>query len=117
MLAYLSPAEVRQLLETVRFERITAKTVSSRRELLASLQEVRKQGVSAVDSGTVPGVIAIAAPIFDADGRAMAAVTVGGSTSRLAECMRQVQDNVRGAAEAISRVMGYRGDWPPAVAR
>ena len=112
MLAYLPEHEVLQLLESFPFERLTPKTVSSRRSLLASLKAVRKHGVSSVDSGTVAGVLAVAAPIFGADGQVAAAVSAGGPISRVADHLPAVQAAVRAAAEDISRILGYRGEWP-----
>lgn len=112
MLAFLPENEVSQLLSSFPFERLTPKTVSSRRSLLASLNEVRKQGVSSVDSGTVAGVLAVAAPIFGANGQVVAAVSAGGPTSRVADHLPAVKVAVLDAAEDISRILGYRGDWP-----
>ena len=112
MLAYLPENEVLQLLESFPFERLTPKTVSSQRSLLASLKEVRKHGVSSIDSGTVAGVLAVAAPIFGLDGRVAAAVSTGGPTSRVADHLPAVKAAVRDAAEDISRILGYRGEWP-----
>ena len=112
MLAFLPEAELKPLLDAFSFERVTSRTVSSRRALLASLKETRQRGVSAVDSGTVDGVIAIAAPIFGSDNRVAAAVTAGGPTLRVTERQRAVEAAVLAAAEDISRVLGYRGEWP-----
>lgn len=60
----LPDAELKTLLGVVQFERITPGTVSSRRALIAGLKAVRRSGVSTVDSGTVAGVVSVAAPIF-----------------------------------------------------
>lgn len=100
------------MLESFSFERLTTKTISSRRSLLAGLKEVRKRGVSSVDSGTVAGVISVAAPIFGAGGDVAAAVSVGGPTTRVAERLQTVEAAVIEAAEDISRILGYRGVWP-----
>ena len=113
MLAHMPEKEVLPLLGTFPFERLTPKTVSSRRALLASLKEVRKRGASAVDSGTVAGVLAIAAPIFGADGQVAAALSAGGPSARMAERIPAVEAAVKEAAEDISRLLGYRGEWPP----
>ena len=113
MLAFLPLDEVERLMRSFSFEKVTAKTVSSKRALLASLKEVRKRGVSVVDSGTVAGVVAVAAPIFAFNGEVAAAVTVGGPISRLAQRLPAVQAAVLEAAEDISRILGYRGEWPP----
>ncbi len=112
MLAFLPTAEVERLMDLFSFEKVTSKTVSSKRALLASLKEVRKRGVSVVDSGTVAGVVAVAAPIFASSGEVAAAVTVGGPISRLAERLPAVQAAALEAAEDISRILGYRGEWP-----
>ena len=115
MLAYLPEGEVQQLLDNLKFERLTPKTVASRRALLAAWKEVRKRGLSIVDSGTVAGVVSVAAPIFGSDGRVAAAVSVGGPAARLTERLPAVERAVRDGAEEISRILGYRGEWPRAA--
>ena len=88
------------------------KTVSSLRALPASPKVVRKRGVSTVDSGTVAGVLATAAPVFGADGQVAAALSVGGPNARRAERVPAVEMAMKEAAEDISRLLGYRGEWP-----
>lgn len=112
MLAYLPENELADLMDRFQFERLTLKTVASRRALMAGLQEVRKHGISTVDSGTVVGVVSVAAPIFGADGRVSAALSAGGPAARLCERLPSVQKVVRDGAEEISRILGYRGAWP-----
>lgn len=112
MLAFLPPAESRALIDRFDFARLTANTVSSRRALLASLKEVRSRGFSIVDSGTVAGVTSVAAPIFGADGHVIAALSAGGPGERISARMGMVVRAVCDGAEEISRIMGYRGDWP-----
>ncbi len=114
MLAYLPPAEAQAILERASFEKLTRKTVGSRKALLAALARVREQQVSVTDSGTVPEVISVAAPIFDAGGRVMAAVSAGGPSARMSARLPAIQRMVRGTAEDISRILGLAGDWPPA---
>lgn len=113
MLAYLPDGELQPLIDSFPFERLTAKTVTSRRALVAGLKEVRSNRVSTVDSGTVAGVVAVAAPIFGADGQVSAALSVGGPTARLADRLPIIQQAVRDGAEEISRILGYGGEWPP----
>ena len=112
MLAYLPDDELEALLDGTRFERITPATVPSRRALMAGLKEVRHRGVSTVDSGTVAGVVSVAAPIFGVDARVVAALSVGGPSVRLGPHLRTVEAAVRDGAEAVSRALGYGGDWP-----
>lgn len=113
MLAYLPEQEVKALLERITFERITPGTVSSRRALLAGLKEVRRHGVSTVDSGTVAGVVSVAAPIFDVEGRVAAALSIGGPSARIGLHLRSIESAVREGAKEISRALGYGGHWPP----
>ncbi|MES2535368.1 MAG: IclR family transcriptional regulator [Pseudomonadota bacterium] len=112
MLAYLPEVELKPLIDSFQFAPLTPKTVTSRRALTASLKEVRKRGVSTVDSGTVAGVIAVAAPIFDADGHVAAAVSIGGPTTRIAGHLPAVEVAAVEGAKEISRILGFRGDWP-----
>ena len=112
MLAYLPCAESLQLIDTFSFDRVTSKTVSSRAKLIASLKTVRKRGVSTVDSGTVVGVTAVAAVIVGSMGQVEAAITAGGPTGRLSEHLGAVESAVLQAAGDISRILGYRGEWP-----
>lgn len=112
MLAHLPAEEVRPLLGSFKFEPITAKTITSRRALAAALKEVRQRGVSTVDSGTVADVVAVAAPIFGADGQVCAAVSAGGPATRITRRLPAVERAVRDSAEEISRLLGYRGAWP-----
>lgn len=113
MLAYLPEREVKALLDNTTFERITPGTVPSRRALMAGLKEVRRHGISTVDSGTVAGVVSVAAPIFDAEGRVAAAFSIGGPSARIGLHRRAIESVVRDGAEETSRVLGYGGDWPP----
>jgi DNA-binding IclR family transcriptional regulator len=113
MLAQLPDSELEAALDGIRFERITPGTVSSRRALLAGLREVRRRGVSTVDSGTVAGVVSVAAPLFGADGHVAAALSVGGPSARIGLHLRTIEAAVSAGAEEISRVLGYGGAWPP----
>ncbi len=117
MLAFLPKHDLRTALAGVRFERITLRTVRSRAELLRDLVQIRKRGVSAVDSGTVAGVMALASPIFDSAGACIAAITVGGPSARLERCLPDLEACVMEAAQRSSRMMGYARGWPPASHR
>ena len=114
ILAYLPENELAALMDSFKFEKLTAHTVASRRALLTGLKEVRRNCISTVTSGTVAGVVSVAAPIFGAEGAVCAAVSVGGPTARLSERLPAVQRMVRDGAEEISRILGYRGVWPNA---
>jgi DNA-binding IclR family transcriptional regulator len=87
-----------------RMKRTTAKA------FLAKLEAVRRSGVASVCGDLVPGVSAIASPIFDAGGRAVLAIGVLGQeanvdTSTDSRLSRLVLDCARKASEH----MGYIG--------
>ena len=94
MLAHLPAHELEALLDQTRFERITPDTVASRRAFVAALKEVRRRGVSTVDSGTVAGVTSVAAPIFDGQGRVAAALSAGGPTARMMLRLAAIEDGL-----------------------
>lgn len=108
MLAFLPAVELEALLPRFEFRKLTTQTVASRRALLAALRQVRSRGVSVVESGTVAGVTSVAAPIFDAAGLPIAAVSIGGPTERMAARLRDTEQAVRIGAEEISALLGYR---------
>lgn len=108
MLAYLEPDELAAAIEGLRLDRITLRTVTSKRRLLAALAQVRRCGVSVVDSGTVLGVTSVAAPIFTSDGKVFAAVIAGGPSDRMARRLGDIQHAVKSAGQAISELLGFR---------
>jgi DNA-binding IclR family transcriptional regulator len=51
--------------------------------LRAELEETRRRGYSVSDEDVTPGIGAIGAPVLGSDGRALAAVSIGGLRSRV----------------------------------
>jgi DNA-binding IclR family transcriptional regulator len=90
---------------------------SATKPFLAKLEDVRRDGVASVRGTLVPGVSAIASPIFDAGGRAVLAIGILGheadvDTSLDSHLSQLVLDGARTASER----MGYiRRDEPMAA--
>jgi hypothetical protein len=57
---------------TVNGERVTA------RSFAATIAEMRRRGVSEIKNGPAPDTVALSAPLFEADGRIVAAISVVG---------------------------------------
>ncbi len=76
--------------------------------LRASLEEIRRSGVSINIEEVAPDDSGIAAPIFDRDGRAVAACTIGGPTTRIRARVRRLASEVKTAARTMSHLLGYR---------
>ena len=69
-------------LASARLQRITPNTITDAKRLRAELRRIRRDGYALVDQELEEGLRSLAAPIRDADGRAVAAVNVSAHTSR-----------------------------------
>ena len=81
MLAHADPAWRTAYLRSVKFP-VKSVTQVTRTALIKELAEVRVAGVAISLDRHIRGVSAIAAPVFDADGQCVAALTVAGPTDR-----------------------------------
>ncbi|MBV9879711.1 MAG: IclR family transcriptional regulator [Gemmatirosa sp.] len=82
-------------------------TITSRVRLARELADVRRQGFATAFEEIEPGYAAVGAPVVDADGRAVAAISVGGPTTRLTrERLLALAPTVRAAAARIGRHLG-----------
>lgn len=88
---------------------ITEKTIDSRNDLRACLINIRQTGYAVAAEELELGFIAIGAPVLGATGRAVAAISLGGTLTRLtAEHVPQIGERVLAAAGRISHRLGYR---------
>ena len=78
-------------------------------DLKARLAEVRKQGISRAVDGAVPGVSAMAAPVFDERGSMVLSLTaIGPSAIFDTRLDGPVASALRGAAKMLSQQLGAR---------
>ena len=75
-LAHLPEREVRALLGQGPFERFTEFTITDLDALLDDLREVRRRGYSVDDEEHLPGIVCVAAPVFNAKAETIAAMSV-----------------------------------------
>lgn len=107
MLAFLPPAE-RQHIVPARLTALTKQTLTTRAALDAELARIREQGYAIANRELEADYIAIGAPIFNHEGRVIAAVSVGGPHTRLTrECVARFIPLVKQTAAQISRNLGY----------
>ena len=66
-----------------RLERLTDKTITSRTRLLEELEEVRRRGFAIISDELEVGLVAVAAPIREQDGRVVGAISISGPSTRL----------------------------------
>ena len=108
LLAFATPAEVEAVLGSGPLPALTERTLTEPAALRDRLVLVRERGWDAVDQEMEIGRRSAAAPIFDADGRAIAALALSAGT---VECSMQrltseLLPPLRAAAGAISEALG-----------
>lgn len=110
LLAYANPDEVRNHFAQRGLQRFTSETITDVSTLMHHLEQVRLNGY-ALDRGEHEAEVrCVAAPIFDADGKVVAAISVSGPASRMdpIEDNRTLIERTLQVARAISAKLGYR---------
>lgn len=108
MLAHRPPAEVQALLKRLSpLPAYTPKSISDPREMLACLEQVRKQGWALVDQELEVGLRSLAVPIFDYNGCAIAALNIGTQASRwtVSALQKDALPALKQAAQAVSALL------------
>jgi DNA-binding IclR family transcriptional regulator len=107
LVARLSRAELRRLLGP-RLKRFTPQTICDWPALEADLAEACRRGYAIGQEELEPGLVAIAAPVYELGGRVEAAVSVSGPSFRMTSAaLGGYCGHVVAAALAISRALGY----------
>lgn len=106
MLAFLPFEEAERVIAAVKFQTFTTKTIDSCEELRGSLERIRRRGYAIDDEELEVGTRCVGAPIVDEAGRAIAAVSISGATSRLAaHCVPGTAEHVLRCAQEISTAL------------
>jgi len=82
MLAHLDPNRLEPVLKQQSFFQYTKATHNSARGLIAELEQIRRNGVAFDRQEHEHGIISIAAPILNPDGRVIGALSIATSTTR-----------------------------------
>jgi DNA-binding IclR family transcriptional regulator len=86
-------------------------TIRSQKRLKDELEKTRRRGWAFDDEEEEIGMRCVGAPVFDQEGRTVAAVSVSGSTSQITlETLDLLREQLRVATLAISRNLGYGAD-------
>ncbi|MBP6015855.1 MAG: IclR family transcriptional regulator [Candidatus Promineofilum sp.] len=108
VLAFLPDETVAALLPRT-LSPVTTATITGRVVLRAKLAHIRERGYSVADETLEVGLVAIAAPVRDHDGRVVAALSIAGPNLRVtADCVPIIGERVRAAAASVSALLGYR---------
>lgn len=117
MLAYLPLKSQQSLLGKGPLRRLTATTVTSVPKLLERLASVRRLGYALSDQENVAGLRVLAAPVVDADGMPIAAISVAtpAFTTSPEAFERAMRDRVVTTAKTLSRAVQAGGGVAAAV--
>ena len=109
LLAHLPPDELDRVLARRPLDAKTPHTITDPEVLKRELERVRRQGWAINVNESEVGVASVAAPIRDASGRVVAAISVAGPTLRFTpQAVQRFIAETTATAAAISARMGYR---------
>ena len=109
LLAYLPQQQLEHILAKG-LPRFTEKTITDPSLLQKELKRVRQQGYAVAQEELEVGLSAVAAPIWNHEGKVVAAVSVSGPSFRLSsEKIPELAELTRRAANEISHQLGYTG--------
>jgi DNA-binding IclR family transcriptional regulator len=108
LLAGLPSDERAQVLGTQGLPALTARTITSRKQLERQLIDVAAQGYATVCEEFEIGLNSVAVPVRDHLGTVIASISVSGPAFRFTEkTMSDLVEDLKGAGLRISRSMGY----------
>jgi len=105
LLAYSDKPWRDQYVNTVAIKLKTA-TPITRASLTRELDKIRSEGLSWSIDGFLPGLAAVAAPVFDGDGRCIASLNIAGPSDRFRNDLETLKATVRDVASRASGVVG-----------
>lgn len=111
LLAFMTPEEVEAIVTRHGLPARTPNTITDRAKLFKHLEEVRRRGYAIDNVENEDGIRCVGAPIFDHQGRPVAALSVSGPAFRLTlDRVQELIEPVRVTAQRISRELGSRGE-------
>lgn len=109
ILAYQEEEEIERLLSSADLEPHTEYTMTDKDQIKQKLKEIREQGYALDDEEIELGLECVAAPIFNHQGKVIAAISCASPKIRLSEGkLAEVIAGVKQAAAKISHNMGYK---------
>ena len=109
LLAFSPRQRIEKLLEGWELQRRTEYTIVGHDALRAELDRIRERGYATNIHESEVGVMSVAAPVRDAGGATIAAMSVAGPAERMEALTREMAHATMEAAALASRRLGYRG--------
>jgi IclR family transcriptional regulator, KDG regulon repressor len=107
MLAFLHPMEAEEVLKKRPLPKLTPKTITSVRAQLKAFKRIREQGYAIDNEEVETGARCVAAPIFNSQGRPVAAMSVSGPVNYMTGSV--VGQIAQALAEATRKISGQLG--------
>jgi IclR family acetate operon transcriptional repressor len=109
LLAEMPPSGVEEIIRAKGLPRVTAHTIVSRKMLFAELNKARELGYAVDDEEHSDGLRCVAAPVFDEQGHAIAAISASGPKVRLLDSRFPALGRmVQRTAEEVTAAFGGR---------
>lgn len=109
LLAWLPNAELEEKLGNLNWETKTVNTITTAEVLQTRLEEVRKRGWAFDDEEDIANLRCVAAPVVDADGRVIAAISAVGTILNISKNrFESLAEQVCRTAGRISSDLGYK---------
>jgi IclR family acetate operon transcriptional repressor len=109
LLANMPEQRVASILQHRGLARFTDYTIDNPAALRAELEQVRQQGYALDDEEHAVGLRCVAAPIFDENGQALAAISLSGPKARIVDSrLSELGNAIRQTAVEITQVLGGR---------
>lgn len=107
-LASLSKTRRERLIAKLNLEKLAANTITEPAKLLAAVEKVAETGIGTDNEEFIPGMVAVAAPIVDPNGKLLATIAIHGPVVRMSftQAMQHV-DRLRAAALEVSQSLGW----------
>jgi IclR family pca regulon transcriptional regulator len=104
LLAALPEEDLERYLSTAKLKRFLPRTVTDPDVLREQLQQIRRDGFAIVDQELEEGLLAVAVPVHDRNGRVIAAINLSTHVARhTAKSMRTLVEPLQRTARAIER--------------
>ena len=114
LVSFLPEAEILAILKLHGMEKQTKRSISDPQKFLREVARVRKYGFAVDDEENAEGVRCIAAPIYDARGKVVAALGTSSIIMHIdEERLPEIVELVKIAAAKVSRGMGYTAKHSP----
>jgi len=118
IMAYLSDGELEKVLALQSFQAHTPNTITGKQAFKKHLKQIRRRGYAIDNEENRLTVCCVGVPVFDSNGRALAAISISGPSFRLnLKKLRDLAGPLKSTAIKISKELGYPGDTIPAERR